>query len=164
MRSLTTSFFLALLAASAYGLSKLEGVWQTVEVKNEKGAHAGTVSKAPGLLILTGNGHYSMNVRLTDGRPELADTTKATAPELLKLWGPFIANAGTYEVSGDTLDNETDGCQQSWCCNAPRYHSRFFQGEWRHSHHHALQSSGRKIVWIPNAFQAFGVELGLQLL
>ena len=95
MRTSTTSFFLALLAASAFGQSKLEGVWQTVEVKTDTGAHAGAVSKTPGIFIFTAKSHYSMDLPLSDARPELADPTKATAAELLESWGPFLANAGT---------------------------------------------------------------------
>jgi hypothetical protein len=36
-------------------------------------------------------------------RPDIADTSKATADELRAIWGPLLANAGTYEVSGDLI-------------------------------------------------------------
>ena len=36
-------------------------------------------------------------------RPDIADTSKATADELRATWGPLLANAGTYEVSGDLI-------------------------------------------------------------
>ncbi len=36
-------------------------------------------------------------------RPDIADTSKATADELRALWGPLLANSGTYEVSGDLI-------------------------------------------------------------
>jgi hypothetical protein len=36
-------------------------------------------------------------------RPDIADMSKATADELRAVWGPLLANAGTYEVSGDLI-------------------------------------------------------------
>jgi hypothetical protein len=36
-------------------------------------------------------------------RPDVADTNKATADELRAIWGPLLANAGTYDLSGDLL-------------------------------------------------------------
>jgi len=46
--------------------------------------------------------HYSMVLAATD-RPDVADMSKATADELRAIWGPLLANAGTYEVSGDLI-------------------------------------------------------------
>ncbi len=45
---------------------------------------------------------YSM-IAASTGRPDIADTGKATADELRALWGPMLANAGTYEISGDLI-------------------------------------------------------------
>src|ERR1044071_19909 len=45
---------------------------------------------------------YSMVLAATD-RPDIADMSKATADELRAIWGPLLANAGTYEVSGDLI-------------------------------------------------------------
>ena len=45
---------------------------------------------------------YSMVLAATS-RPDIVDTGKATADELRALWGPLLANSGTYEVSGDLL-------------------------------------------------------------
>ena len=30
-------------------------------------------------------------------------TQAPTAAELLAMWGPFVANAGTYDISGDSV-------------------------------------------------------------
>ena len=43
---------------------------------------------------------YSMVLAAT---PDIADMSKATADELRAIWGPLLANAGTYEVSGDLI-------------------------------------------------------------
>lgn len=59
----------------------------------------------PGLLIFTKQ-HYS---RVTDTavqpRPTTGEATpgRSTVEELQARWGPFQANAGTYELSGSTL-------------------------------------------------------------
>jgi len=59
----------------------------------------------PGLLIITAK-HYS---RTTDTAVQPRSTTDyavagtPTIEELQARWGPFAANAGTYELSGDTM-------------------------------------------------------------
>ena len=45
---------------------------------------------------------YSM-VAATADRPDIADTSKATADQLRAIWGPMLANAGVYEIAGDLL-------------------------------------------------------------
>jgi hypothetical protein len=45
---------------------------------------------------------YSM-VLAAANRPDIADMSKATADELRGIRGPLIANAGTYEISGDLI-------------------------------------------------------------
>jgi hypothetical protein len=48
--------------------------------------------------------HYCrVSVEAEQPRPILADAAKATADELRAVWGPFAAEAGTYEVSGNTM-------------------------------------------------------------
>ena len=59
----------------------------------------------PGLMIFTAR-HYSRTTdTATAPRPTTSDVTrgKPTAEELQARWGPFQANAGTYELSGNTL-------------------------------------------------------------
>jgi hypothetical protein len=36
-------------------------------------------------------------------RPDIVDTSKATADELRALWNPMLGNAGVYEVSGNLV-------------------------------------------------------------
>jgi hypothetical protein len=54
-----------------------------------------------GLYLFTPT-RYSMMLSSTD-RPDIADTSKASADEFRALWGPLLANSGTYEVSGDLI-------------------------------------------------------------
>jgi hypothetical protein len=42
-------------------------------------------------------------VEAEGARPSVADVTKASADELRAAWGPFYAEAGTYEVSGNLI-------------------------------------------------------------
>jgi hypothetical protein len=105
---------LAAINAMVLGQTKpsLQGVWRAVEITvtnpnpppntHPKGTHT---NLQPALLIFTAK-HYSMT---TDTAAEPRPTTpvkeegKPTVEELQARWGPFIAHAGTYEVSGDTV-------------------------------------------------------------
>jgi hypothetical protein len=79
----------AVTAASAAD-SPLAGAW-------ELNSGPGRV----GLYLFTPT-RYSMMWAVID-RPEIADPGKATADELRALWGPMVANAGTYDISGDLI-------------------------------------------------------------
>jgi uncharacterized protein DUF3471 len=83
----------------------IQGVWQTVEY-TITGPAARTITvrePRPNLTIFTAR-HYS---RLEDQsekpRPILADPAKASADELRAVWGSFVGEAGTYELTGDNL-------------------------------------------------------------
>jgi hypothetical protein len=96
----------------------LQGVWRPVSRtipattnpgdRSDPFAHVpvGTQTNLqPGLMIFTAR-HYSRTTdTATTPRPTTPDATpgKATVEELQARWGPFQANAGTYELSGNTL-------------------------------------------------------------
>ena len=84
---LLTGAFLPALAAD----SPLVGAWQ---LDSQPAAQAG--------LYLFTPTRYSMVLAAMD-RPDIADMSKATADELRAVWGPLLANAGTYELSGDLI-------------------------------------------------------------
>ena len=71
--------------------SPLVGAWQ---LDSEQSAQAA--------LYLFTPTRYSMILAATN-RPDIVDTSKATADELRASWGPLLANAGTYEISGDLI-------------------------------------------------------------
>jgi Lipocalin-like domain len=77
---------------SAAADNPLEGVWQVMDVGGQPAA---------GVYIFSSK-HYSMMFVMTD-RPQIDDTSKATADELRAMWGPMAANAGTYEVSSNLV-------------------------------------------------------------
>jgi hypothetical protein len=103
------------LPVSAQPKQSIQGVWRVVEItitdspagrRDPLGAFpAGTHTNfQPELVIFTGR-HFS---RTTDTaakpRPTPYKTPgKPTLEELQAEWGPFVANAGTYEVSGTTV-------------------------------------------------------------
>lgn len=83
----------------------LEGVWQTVEI-NITGPNAQTVAipePRPNLMILTARHYSRVEVQSQGPRAILADPAKATADELRSVWGPFVGEAGTYEVAGNVI-------------------------------------------------------------
>ena len=101
---------------SAQSTQSIQGVWRVVEIiitdspagrRDPFGAFpAGTHTNfQPELVIFTGR-HYS---RTTDTAAKPRPTTpyktpgKPTLEELQAEWGPFVANAGTYEISGTTV-------------------------------------------------------------
>ena len=82
----------------------IQGVWRVTE-REIKGPNA-RVNKSPqpNLYIFT-RGYYSI-VSVLDGkqRPnEPQDLGKATAAELNAVWGPFVAQSGTYEIKGGNI-------------------------------------------------------------
>ena len=85
-----------ILLASAFSTafaadSPLVGAWQLDPGQSRQAA-----------LYLFTPTRYSMVLATTD-RPDITDMSKATADELRAIWGPLLANAGTYEVSGDLM-------------------------------------------------------------
>jgi hypothetical protein len=101
---------------SAQSNQSLQGVWRMVELtipdsptgrRDPFGAYsAGTHTQLqPELMIFTSR-HYS---RTTDTAAQPRPTVPYKTPgmptleELQAEWGPFVANAGTYEVSGSSV-------------------------------------------------------------
>jgi hypothetical protein len=83
----------------------LQGVWQAVEVRLT-GPDARTITipePRPNLMIVTSKYYSRVEVHAGPPRPVLADVAKASADELRAVWGPFVGEAGTYEVMADVL-------------------------------------------------------------
>lgn len=110
----------AAIVVSISGQSQpgIQGVWRFAEITIPASTTPGDrvdpfghvpvgthTASQPGLLILTGR-YYS---RVTDTGNEPRPTggyaipDKPTVEELQARWGPFAANAGTYELVGTTL-------------------------------------------------------------
>ena len=93
-----------LSAAGVAGQPKstsIQGVWQTVEV-SFPGPPARTISipqPRPNLAIFTAKHYSRVQVDAEGPRSIPADIAKASAEELRAVWGPFVGEAGTYEIS-----------------------------------------------------------------
>jgi len=85
-------------ASDRPGSASLQGAWRTAEVKllNLPGT---TTGPQPGLTIFTAKHYSRVEVHDDHPRPALRDAKSATADELRAAWGPFFAEAGTYDVS-----------------------------------------------------------------
>jgi hypothetical protein len=82
----------------------IQGVWRVVEATTT-GPGARTIAFAgrPNLTIITARHYSRVEVQADGPRPVLADVAKASADELRAAWGPFVSEAGTYEVTPDGL-------------------------------------------------------------
>jgi hypothetical protein len=92
--------------ARAAANSPLKGVWKAVEV-----AAGPQARKTVGLAIFFDN-HYSVMVFDAESeRPDVADISKASADEMRGLWAGWVANTGTYDVSGDLVTIHPTGAK-----------------------------------------------------
>lgn len=83
----------------------IQGVWQGVEI-TLTGPAARTITirePRPNLIIITPRHYSRVEDQAEKPRPALADAAKASADELRAAWGPFVGEAGTYELTGDNL-------------------------------------------------------------
>jgi hypothetical protein len=85
---------------SAFGQSmreSLEGVWQAAEVTHGGSSGAETIKAGPNLAIFTSKHYSRIDVQTDKPRPVLANPASASAEELREVWGPLVAEAGSYE-------------------------------------------------------------------
>ena len=82
----------------------IQGVWRIVEA-SITGSQPRTIAFAerPNLTIITGRHYSRVEVQADGPRPIVADVTKASADQLRAVWGPFVAEAGTYEITPENL-------------------------------------------------------------
>src|SRR5258708_17300924 len=82
----------------------IHGVWRVVEATiTGPGARTIAFADRPNLTIITARHYSRVEVQADAPRPILADVAKASADELRAAWGPFVSEAGTYEVTPDGL-------------------------------------------------------------
>ena len=90
----------------------IQGVWRAVELTvtnpnptpglHAKGTHT---NLQPALLIITAK-HYSTtsdNAAQPRSTAAFKDANRPTAADAAAIWGPFTANAGTYELAGNVM-------------------------------------------------------------
>ena len=105
--ALASSSGLVLALVAGFGVTfaqepkaALQGVWRTVEVV-VPGAPARTYKPDATLAIFQGRHYSRVEVHADQPRPLLADQARASADELRAVWGPFVGEAGTFELSGN---------------------------------------------------------------
>jgi hypothetical protein len=81
----------------------IEGVWRTDEVAMGAPDARTIVRPEATLDIITGKHYSRVEIHARGPRPEVADPSRATADELRQAWGPVIAEAGSYDVRGNTV-------------------------------------------------------------
>jgi len=92
------------VAAQSARTSSIQGVWRAVEAKiSGPGARTIPFGERPNLTIITAKHYSRVEVQADGPRPILPDVAKATADELRAAWGPFVSEAGTYEVTAGNL-------------------------------------------------------------
>jgi hypothetical protein len=92
----------AVLGAQGTTRQPIEGVWKVNEMV-VTGADASTVSNAQPSLFIFAKTHYSM-MYVPGNKPRaLSKAEDATTEEKLAAYDSFVANTGTYEVSGSAL-------------------------------------------------------------
>jgi hypothetical protein len=85
--------------------TSLQGTWQTVKIVIS-GANARTITVPEPrqyLTIFTAKHYSRTEIQSEQPRPLLPNPAAATADELRAVWGPVVAEAGTYGISGETL-------------------------------------------------------------
>jgi hypothetical protein len=84
--------------------ASIQGVWRIVEATiTGPGARTIAFTERPNLTIITARHYSRVEVQADGPRQVLADVSKATADELRAVWGPFVAEAGTYELTSGGL-------------------------------------------------------------
>ena len=92
----------AIAAQSKAG--SIQGVWRIVEA-TISGPEARSIpfGERPNLTIITARHYSRVEVQADGPRAILADPSKASADELRAVWGPFVAESGTYDVAAGNL-------------------------------------------------------------
>ncbi len=80
----------------------IQGVWRVVEATiTGPGARTIAFAERPNLTIITARHYSRVEDQSEKPRPIPGDVATATADELRAVWGPFVGEAGTYEVTAD---------------------------------------------------------------
>ena len=79
-----------------------QGVWRTVEVV-VPGPTPQIFRPAATLAIFQGRHYSRVEVHAEGPRPALKEPAAASADELRAVWGPFVGEAGTFDLSGNNV-------------------------------------------------------------
>lgn len=104
LSAVSVTLFLATVVALTADDSRtaVDGVWRTVEVV-VKGAKPQTFKPVATLAIFHGRHYSRVEVHAEGPLPLLKDAATASADELRAVWGPFVGEAGTFDLSGNVI-------------------------------------------------------------
>ena len=88
--------------SAAESNAALQGVWRTVEV-TVPGAPGRTYKPLSTLAIFHGRHYSRVEVHAEQPLTPLADPANASADQLRAAWGPFVGEAGTFEVNRNEI-------------------------------------------------------------
>ena len=100
-----TASLLASQTAAQSTRRSIQGVWRVEEAMiSGPGARTISFAERPNLTIIADKHYSRVEIQADGARPALTDPAKATADQLRAVWGPVVAEAGTYELtSGDAI-------------------------------------------------------------
>lgn len=81
----------------------IQGAWRIVEVTTTGPDGSTNTSPQPSLLLFTDSYYSIVRVTSAEARPPFEDPANVTPEEALAVWGPFQAQAGTYETADESL-------------------------------------------------------------
>ncbi len=90
-------------AAIASRAPAIEGVWQAVEVTMTGPGARKITPLQPNLSIITAKHYSHIDIHADGPRPVLSDAENASADDLRRVWGPVVAEAGSYELSSGSF-------------------------------------------------------------
>src|SRR5262245_43572505 len=107
-RFVCVAFSVSLLAsqgAAAQSSNRsIQGVWKVVEASiTGPGARVIPFAERPNLTIIAEKHYSRVEVQADGPRQILTDVANATAEQLRAVWGPVVAEAGTYELASGGL-------------------------------------------------------------
>jgi hypothetical protein len=107
------------------------GVWRLAEIDDAGPKAKKNVSPQPGVVIFVPR-YYSVNVITSDAaRAELprGELNKLPAKQIIDAFGPFAAEAGTYEVKGNEITYKRITAQNPNAMRAGNYSVDTFRFE-----------------------------------
>ena len=108
LRTIAISLTGLCLVSTVQAQGTLQGVWEVRERTQIEGDESTTISDPqPSLYLFTDHYYAIMFIPGTEPRPDLMvvqqQLRQASGEDLVAAFNTFIANAGTYEVSGAKL-------------------------------------------------------------
>jgi hypothetical protein len=90
------------MASELPNTDSLEGAWRLVERRLPGPQGTINVRPQPGIRLFVDGHSCLVRVDATEPRPVLVEDS-ATAPDLVAAWRPFVAQCGTYVVTGERI-------------------------------------------------------------